>query len=229
MSTQSIFESLQRGGLRQDMVGQLLTAIFQGRFHANNRLIVQKLAAEFGVSATPVREALVELAGIGLVDLLPNRGAVVRPFGEKQLREIYQVRRVLEVEATREACGQIPPEMLSGLQAEMNELAAAKQGPKWVKQAMAADRSLHRLIALHCGSRRLQDEIAKYNVLVQTAREIVRNENHAIERAIHEHIAILNALAAVEPEQAGTAVSIHIKHTADMVVEAMFPNNFTIA
>jgi DNA-binding GntR family transcriptional regulator len=68
---------------------------------------VQRLAELYQVSPTPVREALVELASLGLVDLLPNRGAVVRPFGPQEVREISQVRCVLEVEATRCACGRI--------------------------------------------------------------------------------------------------------------------------
>ena len=74
--------------LRFDVVGQVLTAIFGGQLKAGDRLIVTRLAADFGVSATPAREALLELTHFGVVELLPNKGAVVRPLGPQQVREI---------------------------------------------------------------------------------------------------------------------------------------------
>ena len=101
-------ERVGRQTLRQDVISRILSAVFQGRIHSGQRLVVQRLAEQYGVSPTPVREALVELAGLGIVALLPNRGAVVRPFGPHEVREISQVRRVLEVEATplRRGAGQ---------------------------------------------------------------------------------------------------------------------------
>ena len=63
---------------RQLLVQSLLTEVFEGRLRAGQHLVTQDLAARFGVSHTPIREALIALAGIGIIDLLPNRGAVVR-------------------------------------------------------------------------------------------------------------------------------------------------------
>src|SRR6478609_9477011 len=83
----------------------MLTEVFAGRMRAGQHLVTQDLAARFGVSHTPIREALIALAGIGIIDLLPNRGAVVRRVTARDVREICQVRRVLECEATRNACG----------------------------------------------------------------------------------------------------------------------------
>ena len=53
-----------------------------------------------GISATPIREALVELESIGVVQFVHNRGTIVKPFGPQQLREIYHLRRVLEANET---------------------------------------------------------------------------------------------------------------------------------
>ena len=89
----------RRPGLRHDLVGHLLTAIFKGEYPAGHRLVVKALAEQYGVSATPAREALLELTAIGMVDMFPNKGAIVRPFGPVELRGIYQVRRILEAEA----------------------------------------------------------------------------------------------------------------------------------
>ncbi|MHC5543303.1 GntR family transcriptional regulator, partial [Singulisphaera rosea] len=70
-----------RGNLRQQVTSRILAAVFQGRFASGQRLIVQRLSELYEVSPTPVREALVELEALGIVELLPNRGAVVLPFG----------------------------------------------------------------------------------------------------------------------------------------------------
>src|SRR5205085_920465 len=78
--------------------------VFQGRLRAGAHLVTQQLAERFGVSHTPVREALIALAGIGLIDRLPNRGAVVRRVTATDVREVCQVRRALECLATRSAC-----------------------------------------------------------------------------------------------------------------------------
>ena len=67
-----------RGLRRQAIVQSLLADVFHGRLRAGEHLVTQELAQRFGVSHTPIREALIALAGIGIIDLLPNRGAVVR-------------------------------------------------------------------------------------------------------------------------------------------------------
>src|SRR6516164_9875301 len=88
---------------RQTITASLLADVFQGRLRAGEHLVTQELAERFGVSHTPIREALIALAGIGIIDLVPNRGAIVRRVTAHEVREVYHVRRVLECEATRSA------------------------------------------------------------------------------------------------------------------------------
>ena len=117
MSTIMGLTSISDHGLKRQVVTQrLLESVIEGRLEEGTRLRVEHLSEQLGVSVTPIRESLVELAGIGMVELRPNRGAMLRPFGPQQLREIYDLRRILESEATRYACGRIPqPELLSDL------------------------------------------------------------------------------------------------------------------
>ena len=114
-----------RGQRRQAIVESLLADVFQGRLHAGQHLVTQDLAERFGVSHTPIREALIALAGIGIIDLLPNRGAVVRRVSAKDVREVFQVRRVLECEAVRRACGRIDLAELTALAGRVQAAAAA--------------------------------------------------------------------------------------------------------
>ena len=68
-------EDLPHGALRHQVVHRLLNAIFLGDLPSGTRLIVMKLAAHFGLSSTPVREALVELEAVGIIQFVHNRGA----------------------------------------------------------------------------------------------------------------------------------------------------------
>src|SRR5579864_7767132 len=111
---------------RQTIVESLLADVFQGRLRTGEHLVTQQLAERFGVSHTPIREALLTLAGIGIVDLLPNRGALVRQVSANEVREVFQVRRILECEATRLACGRIELAQLHGLAADLRNLMSAK-------------------------------------------------------------------------------------------------------
>src|SRR5262245_30915962 len=103
------------GQRRQLIVLSLLTEVFECALRAGQHLVTQELAVRFGVSHTPIREALIAVAGMGIIDLLPNRGAIVRRVTARDVQEICQVRRVLECEATRNACGRADPAELDAL------------------------------------------------------------------------------------------------------------------
>ena len=82
---------------------ELREAILSGEFGPGQRLRTASLAKRFGSSRTPVREALVQLEGEGLVDIEPRRGALVRPFASADLIDLYEVRVLLEPAAAARA------------------------------------------------------------------------------------------------------------------------------
>jgi DNA-binding GntR family transcriptional regulator len=186
------------------------------------RLVVHKLADRFGISSTPVREALVELEAVGMVRFVHNRGAVVKPFGPTELREVFQIRRILESEATRTACGRIDAAALEDHRRETAVLAGLTRGDEASEREMATDRRLHRMIADACGSGRLYDEIERYDALVQAIREIVGNRRQAQQRAMAEHLAVIDALLAGDARMAADEMARHIDRTADDVEAVMF-------
>jgi len=211
-----------RGALRHEMMKQLLHAIFEGRIPAGSRLMVMKLAERFGTSSTPVREALVDLAGVGVVDFIHNKGVVVAPFRVDELREIYQLRRILETEATRCCCGRIERNALEGLRVEMADLLVTNGVPGWSQRATASDRHLHEVIASGCGSTRLAKEIHRYDILVQTIREVIGEDRFAQRKAVEEHLEILEAILAGDGDRAARAMAEHIDSAAQVCEAAMF-------
>jgi DNA-binding GntR family transcriptional regulator len=207
---------------RRTLVESLLAEVFQGRLRAEQRLVTQELADRFGVSHTPIREALIELSGIGIVDLLPNRGAVVRRVSPTEVREVCQVRRVLECEATRRACGRIEIAELRELQKSLQELMAAarKNRACFIDDARALDTRLHDLIASSCGNRFLAHELSRLKILFRAFRDIMylrhesRNDFHRLAGEAKEHLAIVEGLLAGNHAAAAKAMARHIRSGA---------------
>lgn len=222
MATDLLLNPTTVRGLRHQVVEQILRAIISGQFPAGHRLVVQRLATQLNVSATPAREALLELANIGVADILPNRGAVVRQFGPVELREMYHLRQILEVDAARCACGRIDRDELAILAEHLRELIEHR-GDDWSQREMITDRQLHDLIASHCGNARLTREIQRYGTLMQAIRDVVGDRRQAQERAALEHLEIVNALLDEDPTRAAECMAQHIENTAQVVEATLFP------
>jgi len=199
-------------------VQSLLTEVFEGRLRAGQHLVTQELAARFGVSHTPIREALIALAGIGVIDLLPNRGAVVRRVTARDVREICQVRRVLECEATRGACGRVDPSALGALAADLKRLIAGPSGPLGdvIEKSRALDSRLHDLIAASSGNLFLAHELGRLKILFRVCRDMIytydtmRIASGRFLSEAGEHLAIVEALLACDRRAAVRAMSHHI-------------------
>jgi DNA-binding GntR family transcriptional regulator len=205
------------GQNRQAIVESLLADVFQGRVRAGEHLVMQNLSERLGVSPTPVREALITLAGIGIVELLPNRGAIVRRFTANDIREISQVRRALECKATRLACGRMDLAELHDLAEEFRRMMAARRlNVKFIERARRLDSRLHDLIAESCGNRFLARELGRLKLLFRAIRDVAwerEKANADCRRCADEageHLAIVEALLANDPRAASRAMSRHI-------------------
>ncbi len=94
---------------------ELREAILSGEFGPGERLRTESLAKRFGSSRTPVREALVQLEGEGLVDIEPRRGALVRSFASSDLIDLYEIRALLEPAAAARAALRVREDQLDRL------------------------------------------------------------------------------------------------------------------
>jgi DNA-binding GntR family transcriptional regulator len=206
------------GRRRQAVVETLLAEVFQGRVRAGEHLVMQELSDRLGVSPTPIREALVSLAGIGIVELLPNRGAIVRRFTANDIRELCQVRRALECEAIRLACGRIDLAELDELATEFRRMQTSRRlSGRFIENARRLDSRLHDLIAESCGNRFLAQELGRLKLLFRAIRDVAweREKANADYRRCadeaREHLAIVEALLANEPREASRAMARHIR------------------
>ncbi|MDZ4683858.1 MAG: GntR family transcriptional regulator [Planctomycetaceae bacterium] len=209
----------RRHGLRRDVIVQsLLADIFHGRLLAGQHLVTQELADRFGVSHTPIREALITLGGIGLVTLQPNRGAVVRQISAREVREVCRVRRALECEAVRGACGRIDLAELRELRGHLQKLRSlnGRANARAITRARDVDSRLHDLIASSARNAFLANELNRLKLLFRAFRDVAWEHDHAhnnfqrlAEEAV-EHLAIVEALLAEDRPAATTAMSRHL-------------------
>ncbi|MCI4643541.1 MAG: GntR family transcriptional regulator [Hyphomonadaceae bacterium] len=91
----------------EHLIRSIRDAIREGQFVQGQRLVVMDVCKEFGVSAGPVREAIRRLAGEGMLEFVPHRGAVVKVITERDVRETFQVREAVEGYAARLAAENI--------------------------------------------------------------------------------------------------------------------------
>ncbi|QDU37170.1 putative HTH-type transcriptional regulator YdfH [Maioricimonas rarisocia] len=216
---------VDHGQRRKIVVENLLGDIFRGRLKAGERLIIRSLAERFQMSPTPIREALVALEGIGIVDIAPNCGAVVRRVTATDVKEVCQVRRALECAAVKLACGNIAPLELEELADQFRRrgqnirTVQRRNGAvrKAIDQARALDSRLHDLIADSCGNRFLSRELARMKLLFRTFRDAAwdrredRPELLRLPEEAREHLAIVEALLANDASAAARAMARHIR------------------
>ncbi|MFE3182953.1 GntR family transcriptional regulator [Streptomyces violascens] len=176
-------------------------AILTGTLSPGQALVETELAAQFGVSKTPVREALKTLAGTGLVVMSQYKGVAVRRVDADMAREVYDVRLLLEPEAVRRTVAREVP-----LQAAEEALDRAGRAEDGAERALA-NREFHRALYLPCGNpllTRVLDEVRDQAALVSAVAWAARP---SWEREATEHREILRL--ALDGEADGAALALH--------------------
>ena len=192
---------------------QILLQIVRGELSGGTELKSTQIARQFGLSRTPVVQALQRLAADGIVLLEVNKRAVVRPGAEKWLVEIHQLRELLEPHAAAAAAERISEDELN----ELDQLAAAARphaAAGWIDAMERFDFALHLAIARHAGSFVLGEEIRKCWSFKRLSYAAVPQDPATIERGYHEHLALLDALRARDPETARAAMLFHLRSAA---------------
>jgi DNA-binding GntR family transcriptional regulator len=187
--------------------------ILTGRLFPGQPLVEAELAAEFGVSKTPVREALRTLVGSGLVTASRYKGATVRIVDEPLARSVYEVRLLLEPEAVRQAVSRG-----AAMDAAREALVRAAAAPDRAERSLA-NRDFHRALYRPCDNALLtgilddlRDQTALVSVSAWSMRATWRQE-------AAEHEAILVAAEAGDAAGAAELVAAHIRGFLARAVE----------
>ncbi|KQR81537.1 hypothetical protein ASG35_04270 [Burkholderia sp. Leaf177] len=220
-AAQNAIEPLLRSGETVDRTADLLKQqILEGRLVPGQRLISRDLIEELGISRGSLREAFRRLVADGLVDLIPNRGAVVRHLSVDEIANLYQVREALEGFAARRAAEVIDEGDNRARFTEVLE-RGRRHFTKPDFQAFVVDnRQFHRIIVDMCKNPQLSELIDKYQLpvfMIQLRQRI--GVDAIVRNSLAEHEAIAAGILAGDPDAASKAMQQHLWHSADALVK----------
>ena len=203
--------------LRDQVRDHLRDRIVTGRLQPGDRMVERELAAEYGVSRIPVREAIRILESEGFVSVVPRRGVVVRRMEERDIEELFDVREALEVLAVRRATQR-------ATKAELRELE---------KSLTAAARALraNNLEAIGAASDSFHDGLVSlaHNELLATMLEPLSGRLHWLFRQnddpatlYAEHRRLFEAISSGDPDRAAAEALRHVQTNRDRALQLLF-------
>lgn len=201
----------RRPSIRDTVKRALRSAIISGEMQPGQVYSAPSLGEQFGVSATPIREAMLDLVREGLVVAMPNRGFRVTEVSAHDLAEVTELRLFLEPPAVEKATPLIPETAFAGLREQADEIVAAADRGDLVEY-LTADSDFHLAILQYAGNARLL-------ALIQSLRSQTRlfglsslfERGHLTESA-KEHHAIMDAIEQRDAARARALVHTHIEH-----------------
>lgn len=205
---------------------RLRNLILAGEFGPNERLLEEQLAGRLGVSRTPVRQALMRLEAEGLVNISPNRGAVVCSFDNEDVWDIYDLRAELEGYGARRAAYRIGEEQLERLRklaGEMEGLLDQRflEPEEEIRQLVSLNSEFHETIAEASQNRRLQRLLQRTVEVPLVFKSFLWYTLHERVISNHYHRQILGALQAGDGERAEIVMREHIYEGRDCVIKSL--------
>jgi DNA-binding GntR family transcriptional regulator len=207
---------------RAQVYVELRTAILQGTLPPLERITENQIAARFGLSRTPVREAFRRLEAEGLIQVVPQRGSFVSQPSLEGILEIYQIRTPLEAMATRVAAETIEAGPLKRLE----EILALEQDRRLsAERSLRLNREFHAVIVACARNRRLTSMLVGLQDEVHRVRVLWPSTVARLDETWKEHAAILAALKAHDPAAAERCMREHLERARASTVKGILPRN----
>lgn len=188
-----------------------------GKLGLGSRVTIDELALRYGVSHMPIREALRELHGEGLVVIEPNRGARIRPIDLSFVANFFDTRNALEVVLTRRAASSCGPSILAELWRIEDELEAHMTRGD-VASVLAANRAFHQRMYEQAGNPEAFAVVDRAWLLIAALWQRYGYGEDRFVGVANDHRHILYALESADPEAAGALMTAHVvKAKQDMI------------
>lgn len=207
--------------LHEEVVARLREMLVEGEIAPGSRVPERELCLAFGISRTPLREALKVLAAEGHVVLLPNRGARAARMTAKDLQDLFEVCESLEAVAGELACLRITDERLAeigAMHAEMVEHFRRRDLAPYYR----CNRAIHEAIVRAADNGALTGLYESVTARIRRARYLAPMSPERWEMAVQEHEAILNALQRRDGAGLAHILRRHLRHKREEVVQAGF-------
>lgn len=172
---------------------KLQDAIISGKLHPNQRLVEQQLSKEFGMSRTPLREAIRQLQQMGLVTVLPNGGVIVTKFSPEHIKDMFEIREALETMVIKLDCVRATDEQLTKAR-EYLDLAAEAAGNRDIDQYGLFNTTFHDILLEACGNEKLISMVKTIRDQYYLRRLATLMTDAELRRMVKQHYSIMDAL-----------------------------------
>jgi DNA-binding GntR family transcriptional regulator len=210
-------ELLNRKTASESVAEQLRAEVQRGDLRPGERLRQGEVARRFGVSTTPVREAFALLQAQGLVRIDPHRGAIVFHPTAEDVRELYEIRTILETLAISKAVAYITPGVLDRLQKLIDEMSETEHSDRWLQLHNEFHIGLYRL----AGRPRLVTLIANLRDAASSYINMFVSDHKGAGMAGHGHREILEACRARDTAAARRAIKAHLETAVDRLTASL--------
>jgi len=208
--------------MRDQIYDALRDSILKNLYGPTSVLPIDRLAEEFGVSATPVREALVKLESEGLVSLIPNKGAMVTDIQADDILNNWEMRQLLEPYAAGKSASLIPDDEIEEVK---KEILGLRQAPFDNDRYVASDTRMHEMLYLHLPNAVLRETIRRVHQMSIRIRyfpeDSLSMHEQVVNEVLQEHRVIIDAFRTRDPVTISEAVLSHLRNGEKRAMAAL--------
>ena len=232
-------DRVQAASLADEIAFRIQSDILSGRIALGERLAQDELCARYGVSRTPVREALMKLHAVNLVSLRPNRGAVVRVPERREVQDAYALRAELEGFAAELAATRADRLTVRRLHGAQQELTALVDGidpralpnpdePEFIAAIATGNDAFHDLILAAADNRSLRETVVRLRGFFP--KDYVTHALDSVDQLltlnVEQHEQIVAAISSGAKRKARRAMEDHVAHAGRLLVEHLDRQRF---
>jgi DNA-binding GntR family transcriptional regulator len=211
---------IRRTSLHGELVTLLRDMIIDGELRPGEKIPEQTLCARFGVSRTPLREALKVLAAEGLLQLSQNRGASVARISRDEIDELFPIMGALEALAGEMACRRIDDAGIARI-AALHRAMLGAYGRGEAGAYAKLNRAIHEALFEAAGNATLTGLYQNLMVRIHSIRFFARKSPARWREAVDDHEAMMVALEARDGPALAHILTLHLRHKAEMVAESL--------
>lgn len=210
-------EVTDKFSLRGRVFHRLREDILSGKYKEGDELKEVAIGEDLGVSRTPVREAFRQLELEGLIQIIPNKGAYVTGITEKDVKDIYMIRSLLEGLCARWACEHITEAQMEEME-ENIYLSKFHAGKGHLEQLAELDNRFHEILYEACNSKILEHQLRDFHEYVLRVRKKTLSNANRGPKSNEEHEMIMEAIKAKDAQKAEKLANMHMINAYENMV-----------
>lgn len=213
---------LEKKSMSQDIVTLIKQQILNGELNPGDRIVETKVAKELGISQTPVREAVRLLSGEGIINIVPNRGPIVKDMEEKDIFEIYSLRASLEGLAMRLTTLHASKEQIQLLVDLYQDMESKLNNPD-IDSFLKESLHLHHSIIQFSRHSRLIQIYDSISFQIELANRIIGMKSTK-QKEFDEHKELIDALQEGNPDESEKVMRRHIYRSFKECIQVLQNN-----